>query len=99
MQFTVTAAAFMALISSAIAQVDGFDAITAPTKGQEVTADGKTATTITWDPSSEYDGQTVSILLLQGASEGSLDFYNGDDVACEFHPPCLPSLLRYLTHG
>lgn len=89
MQFAITAAAFLALISSAIAQVDGFDAITAPTKGQAVTADGKTATTITWEPSSEYDGQKVSILLLQGASDATLDYYTGDDVACEFHPPLL----------
>lgn len=93
MQFTLTAA-FLALIGSAIAQVEGFDSITAPTEDEVVTADGKTAATITWEPSSEYDGQKVSILLLQGASQGTLDFYPGDNVACEFRPHASRPLLR-----
>lgn len=93
MQFTVTAAAFMALIGSAFAQTANFDAITVPTKGQEVIADGSTATTITWDPTAEYNGQTVSILLLQGASQSTLDFYSGANVACEFHSLATPASL------
>lgn len=100
MQFTVTAAAFLALIGSAMAQIAGFDAISAPADGEVITADGKTATTITWDPSADYNGQMVSILLLQGATEATLDFYPGDNVACEFHlwlpvpPSSLPDSRR-----
>lgn len=84
MQFTITAAAILALVGSAVAQTAGFDAITAPAQDQVVIADGSTATTITWDPTAKYNGQTVSILLLQGATQATLDFYKGADVACEF---------------
>lgn len=84
MQFTITSAAALALLGTAFAQTANFDAIVAPTKGQEVIADGSTSTTITWDPTPEYDEQTISIRLLQGASDTSLDFFTGANVACEF---------------
>lgn len=82
MQFS-TSAAFLALIGSAFAQTANFDAITSPTKGEELVADGQQSYEIVWDPTAEYDGQTVSILLLQGASQDTLDFYPGADVACK----------------
>lgn len=82
MQFTISAA-FLALVGSALAQTANFDAITSPTKGQELVADGKQSYTIVWDPTADYDGQDVSILLLQGASQDTLDYYTGADVACK----------------
>lgn len=96
MQFTISAA-FLALIGSAFAQTANFDAITAPTKNQELVADGKQSYKITWEPTVEYNGQAVSILLLQGASQDTLDFYPGAKVACtsSLHPN--PATCKSLT--
>lgn len=72
MQFITSVAALVAFVSSALAQTEGFDAITSPTDGETLTA-GQTYT-ITWDPTAAYNDETVTIRLLQGASQGSLDF-------------------------
>ncbi|KAJ4422798.1 hypothetical protein N0V82_002577 [Gnomoniopsis sp. IMI 355080] len=80
MQFSISAAV-LTLISSAFAQTANFDAITSPAKGEELVADGTQSYDIVWDPTAKYDGQTVSILLLQGASQDTLDFYPGANVA------------------
>lgn len=72
MQFITSVAALVAFISSAVAQTEGFDAITSPTDGETLTA-GQTYT-ITWDPTVAYNDETVTIRLLQGASQGTLDF-------------------------
>lgn len=86
MQSTISAAAFLALVSSVLAQTEGFDAITAPTKDQTVQA-GQVCV-ITWDASPEYNEDTVTIRLMQGADEGSLDF-NPTDIAGMSHTsPC-----------
>lgn len=80
MKFIVSAASFLALVGSAFAQTEGFDGISAPTKDEDLTA-GQTYS-ITWDPTSSYDGQTVTIRLMQGADMNTLDF--GPDVVCMF---------------
>ncbi|PSR97506.1 Ser-Thr-rich glycosyl-phosphatidyl-inositol-anchored membrane family-domain-containing protein [Coniella lustricola] len=71
MKFAFSAAAVLAFIGCAFAQAtEGFDAITSPTN-QEVLNAGNTYS-ITWDPTSSYNGQTVSIILLEGATQGTL---------------------------
>lgn len=71
MQFTITAAALMAFVSSGLAQVAGFDAIRAPADGELVPA-GKTYT-VTWDAApAQYDDETISIILLAGSSPSTL---------------------------
>lgn len=73
MKFTTSAAAFVGLVSSVFAQYDptsGFDAITVPTDLQQLTA-GNTLD-ITWEPAT-YADKTVSIILLQGADQGTLE--------------------------
>ncbi|KAJ4397106.1 hypothetical protein N0V93_001330 [Gnomoniopsis smithogilvyi] len=80
MQFSISAT-FLALVGSAFAQTANFDAITSPTKGEELVADGTQSYKIVWEPTAEYDGQSVSIRLLQGASQDTLDFYPGANVA------------------
>lgn len=72
MQFITSVTALVAFVCSALAQTEGFDAITSPTDGETLTA-GQTYT-ITWDPTAAYNDETVTIRLLQGASQGSLDF-------------------------
>ncbi|ROW11482.1 hypothetical protein VMCG_01570 [Cytospora schulzeri] len=76
MQFTTSAAAFLALISHVLAQTSGFDAITKPTSG-EVLAAGSTFQVV-WDYDSQYAG-TVSITLLEGKTATTLEL--GDTVA------------------
>lgn len=73
MQFTSSAAAFLALVSSVLAQTTPhFDAITTPTDGQTLQA-GQTYS-ITWDPTAAYNEDTITIRLMQGADAGTLDF-------------------------
>lgn len=69
MQFSFYAATCLALVSRVFAQTDGFDAITAPTKDQTLTAG--TTTTVTWDYNPQYAG-SVTITLLQGATPETL---------------------------
>lgn len=76
MQFTTSAAAFLALISHVVAQTDGFDAITKPTSGEVLTA-GSTFQ-VTWDYDAQYDG-TISITILEGKTAATLEL--GDIVA------------------
>lgn len=85
MKFTISAAAFLALVGSALAQTTGFDAILTPAKDQELTA-GQTYP-ITWDATHKYNGQTVTIRLMQGADMNSLQL--GADVVCMCPPPPL----------
>lgn len=68
--------ALVAYIGSALAQTEGFDSMTIPTKGQVLSA-GQTLD-ITWEYESQYDG-TVTIELLQGASQSTLQI--GDTIA------------------
>jgi hypothetical protein len=83
MQFTASAAAFLALISHALAQTSGFDAITKPTSGEVLTV-GSTYQ-VTWDYNSQYDG-TISIALLEGDTATTLEL--GDTVASMSSTPC-----------
>ncbi|KAG8164592.1 hypothetical protein KVR01_004867 [Diaporthe batatas] len=69
MQFSIYAATCLALVSRAFAQTEGFDAITAPTKDQTLTAG--TTSTVTWEYNPQYAG-TVTITLLQGATPETL---------------------------
>lgn len=88
MQFTTSAAAFLALMSHALAQTSGFDAVTKPTSGEVLTA-GSTYQ-VTWDYNSQYDG-TISITLLQGDTDTTLEV--GDTVASKSLSPCPTDFL------
>lgn len=91
MQFTISATTFLALVSSVLAQTKDFDAITVPTDGQVLQA-GEVCV-ITWEPTSTVGADTITIRLMQGADEGSLDF-NPIDVACMSFPLLADSKLR-----
>lgn len=78
MQFSFYAATCLALVSRVFAQTEGFDAITAPTKDQTLTAG--TTSTVTWDYNPQYAG-TVTITLLQGATPETLQL--GSAIACK----------------
>lgn len=73
MKFTTSAAAFLALVSSVFAgpydPTPGFNTISVPTNLQALAA-GDTLD-ITWTPATFAD-KTVSIILLQGATQGTL---------------------------
>lgn len=69
MQFTISAATLLAIVSAANAQTAGFDAITAPAKDEVVPA--CSSYKLTWDYVSTYAG-TVSIQLLEGATPTTL---------------------------
>ncbi|KAH8775634.1 GPI anchored serine-threonine rich protein [Diaporthe sp. PMI_573] len=69
MHFSLYAATCLALVGRAFAQTEGFDAITAPTRDQTLTAG--TTSTVTWDYNPQYEG-TVTITLLQGATPETL---------------------------
>lgn len=71
MQFTLPAAAFMAFVSGALAQVAGFDTIYKPEKGEVVAAGD--SVTIVWEAApAQYDDETISIYLLSGATPATL---------------------------
>lgn len=78
MQFSFYAATCLALVSRVFAQTEGFDAITAPTKDQTLTAG--TTSTVVWDFNAQYAG-TVTITLLQGATPETLQL--GSAIACK----------------
>ena len=68
-----TAATVLALVGAAFAQTSGFDAMSKPTEGEEVTA-GSTYD-ITWSYNSEFPG-TVTLELMGGASSSTLNILN-----------------------
>lgn len=71
MQFTVPAAAFMAFVSGALAQVAGFDTIYKPEEGEVVAAGD--SVTIVWEAApAEYDDETIAIFLLSGETPATL---------------------------
>lgn len=76
MRFSTSNAALLALVSRVVAQIDGFDAITKPTKNEVLEA-GSTYQ-ITWDYSAQYAG-TISITLLEGDTPSTLEL--GDTIA------------------
>jgi hypothetical protein len=67
MQYSFVSAAFLALASSVMAQTTDFDSINVPTPIK-----AGTTVTVTWTNPTKYDNETVSITLLQGATQGSL---------------------------
>jgi hypothetical protein len=76
MQFTVSAAAFLAIVSRALAQTPGFDPITSPSSFEVINA-GETFT-IVWDAApAEYDEETVTIVLLGGEARDKLQPIDG----------------------
>lgn len=87
MQFTISAATLLAIVSAANAQTAGFDAITAPAKDEVVPA--CSSYTLTWDYVSTYAG-TVSIQLLEGATSTTLQL--GPVIASMYLP--IPSPLH-----
>lgn len=89
MQFTISAATLLALVSAAMAQTAGFDAITKPAKDEAVAACASYP--ITWEYTSDYSG-TVSIQLLEGATSTTLQL--GPVIASTFSSLLLSLLDR-----
>ncbi|KAK7426410.1 hypothetical protein QQZ08_007165 [Neonectria magnoliae] len=69
MQFSISAAAVLAFVASAFAQTADFDAVNAPT-AWEVLPAGSTFK-IEWQAPPKYDGKTISISLIGGATQGT----------------------------
>lgn len=69
MQFSISAAAVLAFVASAFAQTADFDAVYTPT-AWEVLSAGSTFK-ITWQHHAKYDGETVAISLIGGATQGT----------------------------
>lgn len=82
MQITLSVASFLALVSAAMAQTAGFDAITTPAKSEVVPAGSSYV--INWDYVSTYAG-TISIQLLEGADPTTLQL--GPVIACKTSLP------------
>jgi hypothetical protein len=80
MRYSFISAAFLALISSAAAQTNGFDAITSPTQDQNLAA-GQSFD-IVWQPGTETGD--ITITLLQGATPQTLEA--GPVVASTYMP-------------
>lgn len=72
MQFTVPATIFMAFVSGALCQVDGFDVLYKPEKGEVLTAGD--SYTISWEAApAKFDDQTIAIDLHGGVDGDNLD--------------------------
>ncbi|KAK7417981.1 hypothetical protein QQX98_004283 [Neonectria punicea] len=69
MQFSISAAAVLAFVASAFAQTADFDAVNAPA-AWEVLPAGSTFK-ISWQAPPKYDGETISISLIGGATQGT----------------------------
>lgn len=69
MQFSISAAAVLAFVASAFAQTADFDAVNAPA-AWEVLPAGSTFK-ISWQAPAKYDGETISISLIGGATQGT----------------------------
>ena len=69
MRFTITSA-IVAFAASALAQTEGFDAINIPEENQVIPA-GSTFE-VKWDAPATYLTGTISISLIGGADQGSL---------------------------
>lgn len=69
MQFTVTAAAFLAFVAKAMAQTPDFDPIFTPEAWSTVNA-GESFK-ITWDAPAKYAGQKITISLIGGESQNT----------------------------
>ncbi|CCU79020.1 Drmip-Hesp domain-containing protein [Blumeria hordei DH14] len=69
--YTTLGAAALAFVTTVTAQVPGFNAITSPTKDQQIVA-GENFD-VTWQHGGAPDDATVSIKLLQGKTPSTLD--------------------------
>ncbi|KAK9421880.1 hypothetical protein SUNI508_05180 [Seiridium unicorne] len=101
MRFTISAA-LLAFAATAFAQTDGFDAMTAPLKDEEVPAG--TTYSIKWQPTDAYDGSTVTLSLLGGDTASTLldlgAFAEGvDNSAGVYEWPVASSLGSAVTYG
>lgn len=84
MQFTISVAALMAFASGALAQLAGFDTMYKPESGQVIPA-GQSYT-IEWEAGpSEYDDETISIVLLAGQSPETLE-PGSEPIVCKCRP-------------
>ncbi|KAK9773695.1 hypothetical protein AB5N19_05438 [Seiridium cardinale] len=101
MRFTISAA-LLAFAATAFAQTDGFDAMTAPLKDEEVSAG--TTYSIKWQPTDAYDDSTVTLSLLGGDSPSTLldlgAFAEGvDNSAGSYEWAVASSLGSAVTYG
>ncbi|KAL7950629.1 Ser-Thr-rich glycosyl-phosphatidyl-inositol-anchored membrane family domain-containing protein [Trichoderma barbatum] len=69
MRFTLTASAFLALVSSAFAQTADFDPVFVPTDNQIIPAGAPF--TVQWDAPAKYAAGTVTIELIGGATQAT----------------------------
>ena len=74
MRFTSAIVAAFALATSVLAQTEGFAAITAPTRDEDVEAGSEYE--IEWQPGNTPESAIFTITLLQGADPGKLDLGN-----------------------
>ncbi|KAF5023309.1 hypothetical protein F66182_4617 [Fusarium sp. NRRL 66182] len=69
MQFTISAAALMAFVAQAVAQVADFNPVLTPANWQELTV-GESLE-ITWQAKPKYSGEKISISLIGGATQNT----------------------------
>ncbi|KAL7790986.1 Ser-Thr-rich glycosyl-phosphatidyl-inositol-anchored membrane family domain-containing protein [Trichoderma ceciliae] len=69
MRFTLSASAFLALVSSAFAQTADFDPITVPTPNELVTAGAPF--TVEWTAPAKYAADTITIELIGGPTQAT----------------------------
>lgn len=69
MRFTLSTSAFLALVSTVIAQTPGFDPITVPTSN-EVLSSGAPFT-VQWTVPAQYASDTITIELIGGATQAT----------------------------
>ncbi|RFU71889.1 hypothetical protein TARUN_10374 [Trichoderma arundinaceum] len=69
MRFTLSASAFLALVSAAFAQTADFDPITVPGSNQVIAAGAPF--TVEWDAPAKYAAGTITIELIGGATQAT----------------------------
>jgi hypothetical protein len=98
MRFAAISASALALAVSVFGQETtvGFDAISAPALGEVVPAG--TDYTIVWSASTVYTGD-ITISLLGGASQGTLNVVDTIASKCKTQPPRDPTASVLLTRS
>lgn len=82
MRFFASASALLAMATAAVAQTDGFNPVYTPATGDKVIAGSPF--TVTWGAPAKYADATISISLIGGATQGTLQPIA--DIASKFTP-------------
>ncbi|KAK2046959.1 hypothetical protein LZ31DRAFT_172550 [Colletotrichum somersetense] len=95
MQFTISAAAFLAFAASALAQNPNFDPVYKPTSNEKVNAGS--SLTIEWDAPDAFKDVTVAISLIGGATQNTqvplMDIVSGIPNSAKTYTWAIPSTL------